>query len=207
VSRCGQLPPALADGRQRRPYRRPSSVGARLVATRPDALKSGPHTTGAGRKAAIDRIAGNAKPEQSFHRHLRLPDAHRTTSRRQCLERALWTTPLPSRIVAWSGASRSCARVADSSRTHPRTASRGSERFESCPTKCTKVLLIEPTRKGSRPRHGTGRRQLPAFPFGRHDHLPSPSCGCAPRRQRTGRGDAPNATTAYHSILLARKDR
>jgi hypothetical protein len=118
-------------------YRRQSSVGAQLVATRPDALEAGRHTTGTRRKAAIDRIPGNAMAEQSLDRHLRLTEAHRRTSRRQRLEEGpLDHPPLPSRFVACRGPSGSPLRVADSSGTHPRTTSRSSEGLESCPTKC-----------------------------------------------------------------------
>jgi hypothetical protein len=50
--------------------------------------------------------------------------------------RALWTTPFPSRFVPGSAAIGSLLRVRDASGTHPSTASRGSEGFECCPTKC-----------------------------------------------------------------------
>jgi len=54
---------------------------------------------------------------------------------------ALWTTPLPSRFILGRATTGLLKCVLDSSGTHPSTASRGPERFESCPLKCTHISL------------------------------------------------------------------
>ncbi len=56
------------------------------VAARPDALEVGPGSTGAGRKAAIDRIPGDGTSEQPFDRGVDLPHVHRAISLRQGLD-------------------------------------------------------------------------------------------------------------------------
>ena len=63
------------------------SLGSAIepVATPPDALEAGPRSTGAGRKAAIDRIPGDGTSEQPFDRGVDLPHVHRAISLRQGL--------------------------------------------------------------------------------------------------------------------------
>ena len=50
------------------------------VATRPDALEVGTHSTGAARKAAVDRIARDAISEEPFDGDMRVPHIHRAIS-------------------------------------------------------------------------------------------------------------------------------
>jgi hypothetical protein len=56
------------------------------VAARPDALKVGPRSTDAGRKAAIDRIPGDGISEEPLDRGVGLPHVHRAISLRQNLD-------------------------------------------------------------------------------------------------------------------------
>ena len=56
------------------------------VAALPDALEVGPRSTGAGRKAAIDRIPGDGISEEPFDRSVGLPDVHRAISLRKNLD-------------------------------------------------------------------------------------------------------------------------
>jgi hypothetical protein len=69
------LAPKLSSGRAIEP-----------IAARPDALEVGPRATGAGRKAAIDRIPGNGISEEPFNLGVGLPHVHRAISLRQNLD-------------------------------------------------------------------------------------------------------------------------
>jgi hypothetical protein len=56
------------------------------AAARPDPLEVGPRSTGAGRKAAVDRIPGNGISKEPLDRGMDLPNVHRAIRPRQDLD-------------------------------------------------------------------------------------------------------------------------
>ena len=88
VSPCGRLTPTFGGRTAAMALTPRLSSGSAMepVATRPDALEVGPRSTGAGRKAAIDRIPGDGISEEPFDRGVSLPHVHGTVSLRQNLD-------------------------------------------------------------------------------------------------------------------------
>ena len=79
------------------------------VAARPDALEVGPGSTGAGRKAAIDRIPGDWKSEEPFDRGVGLPHFHRTISVRQSLDHGPLDDAIGEPVSPWAGPLSACS--------------------------------------------------------------------------------------------------